>query len=133
MDQQNQQNAHEFKVFVGNLPYSITEEQLKQVFVQVGGFDEDQITDVIILKERNPQDPSRPPRSRGVGFVAFTSKEAVAQAIERVNAVEVEYEVKGELKKRPIFVHEALPYVPRDQREPQAGGGYQEPAAGSEE
>lgn len=120
MDQTTQQNAHEFKVFVGNLPYSISEDQLKQVFVHVGGFEESVITDVIILKERNPQDPTRPPRSRGVGFVAFSSKEAVAQAIEKVNAVEVEYEVKGEFKKRPIFVHEALPYVPREQR-PQEG------------
>lgn len=110
---------HQHKVFIGNLPYSFSEAQLKQVFMEIGGFSEEEIVDVIILKERNQQDPSRPPRSRGIGFVEFTSAEGVQQAIERVNSAEVEYEVKGEVMKRPIFVNEARPYVPRDQRDNQ--------------
>ncbi|MCC2631842.1 MAG: hypothetical protein K0S20_541 [Patescibacteria group bacterium] len=114
----------QFKVFVGNLPYSISEATLKQVFMEIGGFEEDQITEVIILKEKNPNDPSRPPRSRGIGFVGFTTKEAMEQAIEKVNSTEVEYEVRGEVMKRPIFVNEARPYIPRDQRPAQQDEQY---------
>ena len=46
--------TNKFKVFVGNLPFSISEAHLKEVFMEVGGFSEDQITEVIILKEKNP-------------------------------------------------------------------------------
>ena len=105
----------QFKVFVGNLPYSISESELKEVFMKVGGFTEDDITEVIILKEKS-QDPSRPPRSRGIGFVGFTSKEAVETAIAKVNGTEVEYTQRGETMKRPIFVNEARPFVPRENR-----------------
>ncbi|MEI6477428.1 MAG: hypothetical protein WCO52_00350 [bacterium] len=112
-----EEQAQQFKVFVGNLPYSISEAKLKEVFMEVGGFEADQITEVIILKEKNPSDPSLPPRSRGIGFVGFTTKEAMEQSIEKVNGTEVDYEMRGEAMKRPIFVNEARPYVPRDQRE----------------
>lgn len=114
---EDNQPQQQFKVFVGNLPYSITEAKLKETFMEVGGFEEDQITEVIILKEKNPNDPSLPPRSRGIGFVGFSNKEAMEMAIEKVNGTEVEYEVRGEVMKRPIFVNEARPYVPRDQRD----------------
>lgn len=115
MDNQSGQQS-QFKVFVGNLPYSISEEKLREVFMEIGEFDESEITEVLILKERNP-DPSRPPRSRGIGFVGFTTKEAMDKAMEKVNGVEVEYEVRGEIMKRPIFVNEARPYAPRDGRD----------------
>lgn len=105
----------QFKVFVGNLPYSISEESLKQTFMDAGGFQDDDITEVIILKEKS-QDPSRPPRSRGIGFVGFTTEEAMNRAIEKVNSVEVEYEMRGEVMRRPIFVNEARPFVPREER-----------------
>lgn len=110
--------VQQFKVFVGNLPYSFSEVDLKQVFMQVGGFEEEQITEVIILKEK-ANDPSRPPRSRGIGFVGFTTKEAMDQAIEKVNGAEVDYEMRGEAAKRPIFVNEARPMVPREERSSQ--------------
>jgi RNA recognition motif-containing protein len=105
----------QFKVFVGNLPYTFTEEELKQAFMTVGGFTEQDITEVIILKEKS-QDPSRPPRSRGIGFVGFTNAELMQAAIEKVNAAEVEYTQRGETMKRPIFVNEARPFVPREER-----------------
>ena len=108
-------NQSQFKAFIGNLPYSITEEELKQVFMEVGGFTADQITEVIILKEKS-QDPSRPPRSRGIGFVGFDTKENLMDAIEKVNGTEVEYTQRGETMKRPIFVNEARPFVPREER-----------------
>ena len=111
MDNQNNQ----FKVFVGNLPYSMTEVSLKQIFMQVGEFQDEDITEVIILKEKS-QDASRPPRSRGIGFVAFSSKDLMQVAIDKVNGAEVEYEMRGETMKRPIFVNEARPMVPREER-----------------
>jgi RNA recognition motif-containing protein len=115
MENTNQDMSHLLKVFVGNLPYSISESRLKQVFVEAGGFQDADITDVIILKaKKNPED-SRPPLSKGVGFVAFTTPELAKQAIQRVNEVEVEYEVKGEPKRRPIFVHEARPFTAKEQ------------------
>ena len=58
--------ADQFKVFVGNLPYSFTEEMLKEAFIRIGGFAEEDITEAIVLKEKS-QDPTRPPRSRGIG------------------------------------------------------------------
>ena len=117
--QETQSNPDsQFKVFIGNLPYSITEDHLKQVFMEVGGFQDDQITEVIILKEKDPRDPTRPPRSRGIGFVGFTNAEDRQAAIDKVNGAEVEYELRGEVMKRPIFVNEARPFVPREDRAP---------------
>ena len=114
-------NQQQFKVFVGNLPYSITEQELKTAFMEVGGFQDEDITEVIILKEKS-QDPSRPPRSRGIGFVGFVNKDLMMAAIEKVNGTEVEYTVRGETMKRPIFVNEARPFVPREERGGDQGG-----------
>ena len=117
-NEQTQQDApaqNQNKVFVGNLPYSMTEANLKDAFMQIGGFAEEDITEVIILKERS-QDPTRPPRSRGIGFVGFSSKELMQKSIEVVNGAEVEYDMRGESMKRPIFVNEARPMVPREER-----------------
>lgn len=107
--------GEQFKVFVGNLPYTITEEELKSVFISVGGFSDDEITEVIILKEKT-QDSSRPPRSRGIGFVGFKNAEDVQKAIDKVNEAEVEYTVRGEPMRRPIYVNAARPFVPREER-----------------
>jgi len=108
-------NQSQFKVFVGNLPYTFTEGDLKAAFMEVGGFTEEDITEVIVLKEKS-QDPSRPPRSRGIGFVGFVSKELMESAIQKVNGAEVEYSQRGESARRPIFVNEARPFVPREER-----------------
>ncbi|MBU6388959.1 RNA-binding protein [Patescibacteria group bacterium] len=116
MDTQNQTTTKQFKVFVGNLPYSITEAELKDVFMTVGGFEESEIVEVIILKEKDPRDPTRPPRSRGIGFVGFTNEESMNRAIEKVNGTEVEYEMRGTMAKRPIFVNAARPFVPKEER-----------------
>jgi len=48
--------------------------------------------------------------------VAFASEELMEQAIEKVNGTEVEYEMRGEPMKRPIFVNKARPMVPREDR-----------------
>lgn len=98
------------KVFVGNLPYSMNETALRDFFIQAGDFKEEDITEVIILKEKpQERDMGRPPRSRGIGFVAFATPELMQQALDTMNQKEVEYQMKGEDMKRPIYVSEARP------------------------
>jgi len=54
----------ETKLYVSNLPYDVTEDNLIEVFAKVG-----QIGDVILVKDPNG-------RSRGFGFVTMLTKEA---------------------------------------------------------
>lgn len=99
-----------YKIFVGNLPYTYKEKDLMDVVINLGGFTPEDISEVIILKEKS-QDPSRPARSRGIGFVGFTTPEARDKAISVLNEAEVEYSMRGETCKRPIYVNEARPFV----------------------
>lgn len=62
------------KVFVGNFSFSVTEDQLKEHFSQVGD-----VQSVNIMK-----DPVAG-RSRGFGFVEFASKDAVDAAIKQLD------------------------------------------------
>lgn len=56
------------KVFVGNLTYTITEDELKAYFQQIGD-----VLDVQIIKRFN--------RSKGFGFVTFATEEAATEAV----------------------------------------------------
>lgn len=62
------------KLYVGNLPFKTSEEELSQLFSQYG-----EVTSVSIIKDRdNPQ------RSRGFGFVEMeNADEAIAQLNEK--------------------------------------------------
>lgn len=81
-------DAH--KVYVGNLPWSVTDAQLSELFTQAG-----QVVSarVIIDKFRN--------RSKGFGFVEFSSDEDMNKAIEMFDG----YEMEG----RPLKVNQAQP------------------------
>ncbi|KAH9179950.1 hypothetical protein EDB89DRAFT_2217437 [Lactarius sanguifluus] len=83
-----------FKVFVGNLAYSTTDEGLKAFFEPVQS---DIISAQVIL---------RGTRSAGYGFVAFSTAEAAQNAVELLD--------KKELDDRPIIVEIAKP---ADQKE----------------
>lgn len=83
-----------FKVFVGNLAYSTTDEGLKAFFEPVQS---DIISAQVIL---------RGTRSAGYGFVAFSTGEAAQNAVELLD--------KKELDDRPIIVEIAKP---ADQKE----------------
>lgn len=78
------------KLYVGNLPYSITSEQLKEIFSEAG-----EVVDAVVIVDKYSQ------RSKGFGFVEFSSEEVAQKAIEMFN----EKEIEG----RPLVVNVARP------------------------
>ncbi|HXU07408.1 MAG TPA: RNA-binding protein [Blastocatellia bacterium] len=88
------------RIFVGNLSYQTTEDQLTDLFSEVG-----QVESATIVTDRDTG------RSRGFAFVEM-DKDAAAQAIEKFNGVE--------LNGRAINVNEARP---RPERSFGSGGG----------
>ncbi|MGI5828031.1 MAG: RNA recognition motif domain-containing protein [Patescibacteria group bacterium] len=83
------------RLYVGNLPYSVNSDQLKDLFAEYG---EIANTTVIIDKRTN--------RSKGFGFVEFANEEAANQAVEAMNGKEVEG--------RSLVVNVARPMKPRE-------------------
>ncbi len=78
------------KLFVGNFPLQVTEEELKKAFEPFG-----EITSVVIIKEKYSDE------SRGFGFVEMPSKEEAEAAIADLNG--------KEWKGRALNVNEARP------------------------
>lgn len=66
------------KLFVGNLPYTITEEELKELFSNHGNVEE-----VKIVREQETG------RSKGFGFVSMSSEEECKNAIDNLNGQEI--------------------------------------------
>ena len=101
------------RIFVGNLAYMTTEEDLAQLFHPYG-----EIERVQILTDRETG------RSRGFGFVEMTTPEEAAAAIEQFNG--------KDFKGRNLTVNEARPRTDRGQggyggggnRGGYGGGGY---------
>lgn len=90
------------KLYVGNLPWSMTNDQLAELFGQHGEIVADS---AVIITDRMSG------RSKGFGFVEFTNEEDAKAALEALN----EFEVEG----RPLKVTVARPKAPR-----QDGGGF---------
>jgi cold-inducible RNA-binding protein len=90
------------KLYVGNLSYEVTEEDLRQAFEPFG-----QIESAVILKDKYSG------QSKGFGFVEFPSKADGQSAINGLNG--------HELKGRNINVNEARPRT--ESREGQGGYG----------
>ncbi len=67
------------RVFVGNLPFSATEDQLRDLFGQHG-----EVTSVEIIKDKFTE------RSRGFAFVEMATDEQAAAAIAALNQLEME-------------------------------------------
>ena len=78
------------KLFVGNLPYTMTNEQLQEIFAAVGTVES---ASVIIDRETG--------RSKGFGFVEMSSDEEAQAAVTQLNG----HNVDG----RPLTVNEARP------------------------
>ena len=87
------------KLYVGNLPYSTTEAQVRALFEQAG-----EITDVALITDRETGRP------KGFGFVEMATEEAAQEAIKRFNGYPME--------NRNLTVNEARP------REERSGGGF---------
>ena len=91
------------KLYIGNLPYSATAEEIRALFEQVG-----EITDVAVISDRETG------RSKGFGFVEMATEELAQEAIQRFNGYS--------MNNRPLTVNEARP---REERPPRRDtGGY---------
>jgi RNA recognition motif-containing protein len=90
------------KIFVGNLPFSIGEAELRQLFEQKGA-----VESLTVMRDTDTG------RSRGFAFVEMTSEEDAQKAIAELNA----YSVDG----RNLTVNEAKP---KPERRGGGGGGY---------
>ncbi|OGN10133.1 MAG: hypothetical protein A3J46_00510 [Candidatus Yanofskybacteria bacterium RIFCSPHIGHO2_02_FULL_41_11] len=91
------------KLYVGNLPYSMTDDELRDTFSKAGTVEE-----AAVLK-----DPTG--RSRGFGFVTMDD-EGAQKAIETLN----EQDMGG----RKLVVNEARPKTDRPRRSFGGGGGF---------
>ncbi len=82
------------KLYVGNLPYSVTEEKLQQHFAQHGS-----VISARIITDKFTG------RSKGFGFVEMSSDQEAERAVTALNGTEFEG--------RNIVVSEARPQQPR--------------------
>ena len=67
------------KLYVGNLPWSINNDGLRQLFAEFG-----EIVDAVVITDRESG------RSKGFGFVTFASDESAQKAITGMNDQEIE-------------------------------------------
>ncbi|MBU0576693.1 RNA-binding protein [Patescibacteria group bacterium] len=91
------------KLFVGNLPWSMTEEGISEIFSKYG-----EIVDVHLVTDQQSG------RSRGIAFVRYGTAEEAANAIKGENETEIEG--------RALRVNVARPRQPRENRG--GSGGY---------
>ena len=92
------------KLYVGNLPYSVRDEDLQQSFGQFGG-----VTSAKVMMERDTG------RSKGFGFVEMASDAEAQAAITGMNG--------QSLGGRSVVVNEARPMEARPPRTGGFGGG----------
>ena len=83
------------KIYVGNLPFGVTQEQLKKLFEPFGDIEE-----AVVISDKFSG------RSKGFGFVTFTDKKAADKAIDEMNGKDIEG--------REIKVNEARPMESRE-------------------
>jgi len=88
------------KLYVGNLAFSTTENELQELFSQAGA-----VQEVTLMQDKFTG------KSRGFAFVTMSSEQEAQNAISQLNGKTVEG--------RPLTVNEARPREPR----PPGGGG----------
>jgi cold-inducible RNA-binding protein len=89
------------KLFVGNLSFNVTENDLQDAFAEFGT-----VSEVNVMMDRATNRP------RGFAFVTMSSKEEADKAIQAMNG--------KQLDGRALTVNEARP---REERPPRSGGG----------
>jgi len=89
---------HGNKLYVGGLPYSVTEDQLRDIFAAHGT-----VESAVVISDRMTG------RSKGFGFVEMGSQEEAQAAMDNLN--------QTQLEGRSLTVNEAKP------RQPRTGGG----------
>ncbi len=90
------------RLYIGNLSYNTTENQLQDLFTQHGP-----VTDVDLIMDKFSGRP------RGFGFITMETREGAEAAIQALNGKNVDG--------RDLMVNEARP---REDRAPRSGGGY---------
>jgi len=91
------------KLFVGGLPFSMTDDKLKELFASYG-----EMSEVVIIKDKFSG------RSKGFGFVSFSDDAAADKAVAELNGKDIEG--------RKITVNEARPMEERPKRSFDRGG-----------
>lgn len=89
----------EVKLYVGNLSYETTEDELRNLFTQVGT-----VNEVALIKDRDTGS------SKGFAFITMSTQDEAKKAIEQFNG--------QSLGNRELTVNAARP------REERTGGGY---------
>jgi RNA recognition motif-containing protein len=89
------------KLYVGNLPFNTTENELQELFSQAGA-----VQEVTLMQDRFTG------KSRGFAFVTMSADEEAQHAISKLNG----HSIEG----RQLTVNEARP---RESRPPGGGGG----------
>ena len=92
------------KLYVGNLPFSVTQEKLNELFAPFG-----EIEEATVIADKFSG------RSKGFGFVTFAEDASAEKAIAEMN----EKEVEG----RALKVNEAQPFDPDKPRKSFDRGG----------
>lgn len=69
----------ESKLYVGNLPYSVTDESLAEMFAVVG-----EVVEAVVIKDRDSG------RSKGFGFVTMATPELAQQAIAQLHDKDID-------------------------------------------
>ncbi len=82
------------KLFIGNLDYTVTGDDLRNLFAGVGT-----VVDAVVIIDKMSG------RSRGFGFVEMSTEEEAKAAVEKLN--------QADLGGRKINVNEARPQTPR--------------------
>lgn len=72
------------RLFVGNLPFAMTDADLKALFEKVEG---SQVTDAVIVMDKNGRFG---PRSKGYGFVTLSTAEQAQKCAQELNGSEVD-------------------------------------------
>ena len=86
------------KLYVGNLPWSVKDMELKDLFAKFG-----EVAEATVISDKYSG------RSKGFGFVTFASKENADAAVAEMNG--------KELEGRAIKVSEAKPMEEKPRRE----------------
>jgi cold-inducible RNA-binding protein len=95
------------RLFVGNLPFTTTENDLQDHFAQAGG-----VIGVNIMQDRATG------RSRGFAFIEMSSQEDATKAISMFH--------QKDFQGRPLTVNEARPREERPSAPRGGGGGYRD-------
>ncbi len=92
------------KLYVGNLPYSVTQQGLQEKFAAYG-----EVTSVSVITDRDTG------QNKGFAFVEMSNSGEAQKAIDGLNG--------ADMGGRGMKVNEAKPQAPRDNNRSGGGGG----------